>query len=213
MRDFFQAFWDNWLTFMSGFASVSFWLVSAILESTTIPVSVRIGFIAAAACSMYYASYRVWKSTTDRGNKRIAEVEAKFDTLQAQISSKESEIAMLKRAIEEERVAHEEKLRRALAADPERNAIRLTIQKFIGRFKEMANQANANQILVDELFTLEDNADKFLKRRLPFYEHFADDYPIVNSWGRGQTIHGSEVYRRCLDRVSKLNQVLELLSA
>ena len=111
MREFFAAFYESWLTFMSGLASVAFWFISAVLEGTSIPVSIRIAFIVAAACSMYYASYRVWKHATKTATQRMLTLETELAGLRALLSNEkeqlaESNTARLKEEADRKALAH-----------------------------------------------------------------------------------------------------------
>lgn len=104
MRDFFRAFCESWLTFMSGIASVGFWLVSAVAEGLNYPISVRVGFIAAAAISTFIASYRVWLHATKTAAERITTLAAKVTELQEQLSKKNA--AQLKEEAEKRATAY-----------------------------------------------------------------------------------------------------------
>jgi hypothetical protein len=190
MRDFLNAFGNSFVTAMSGLFSIIFWAVAAVGEALSFPVSVRVGFIFAAAGSMYYAAFLVWKGEVEK--RKVLE------TRIAELEDKET--------------SHRAELHRAQTADPHLNALRHEVQRRIEQFRALQNRAATGSATpAEKLYLLEEDTYMYLRKHIPAYLRFEGEYPIPTSWGNGEMVSSDEALQRCSARIARLTEVLTML--
>ena len=140
------------------------------------------------------------------------QLERQIDELRTQLSIKDNELAERDRNIEAKDVAHQAELHRARTSNPKTNAIRTAVHKWIHDFEELKRYASQGEILAGVLYTLEQQADSYLRRHLPEYEDFCREYRIENPYGLEQKLSSVEAHNRIESRLKHLNKVLEALS-
>lgn len=182
---------------MSGIISASLWEVSAVLARFDVPVPVHIGFIVAAALSMFFGSYWAWNQAVTEGDKAVAEANRKS-------AERESELAE-KLESAEKRIRD---LENRLNSDPRRCAIRTEISGFIARLEQLKQDALAGKInLASEVYPLDHAVRRYLQEYCPEYRGYEGGFPISDSYSNGLRIDGCDVVRRCDDRLAKLRTI------
>jgi DNA repair exonuclease SbcCD ATPase subunit len=108
----------------------------------------------------------------------------------------------------EERESYCKELAKA-NSDPKRNAFRHQIERLIDRFLDFKLRAcNGERIFKGDIFSLENEANRYLQQYMQEYKDFLADYSIPDSCGNGEVFEDPEASRRLQARIDRLKEAL-----